>query len=250
MRFYFLSFYVCITISTYAQAPALAIPTDVQHLHINIFNNHSMSNDQASQMQTNASSLAQAHQTNSFLLYFQQQLSPESFNTLKQEAHNAQIQFLTYAQENKANIALCLLGSCYSYIWYQLLYYAYQTLKTDTWSCWEGNLTNEMLKFIPEHELGKKLVVAAQEKYQTSATISDLLTPLVYFLRDIEQEIKNLESFTSLHAWLNTLKLSWFFPSQKSLLSLAQEKCERLHFIKVIFIRWVTDYKLSLNREA
>lgn len=242
------------SISLIANAPTLKIPADVQHLHVNIFNNHTMANDQATQMQSNTSThaeaLSQAQQTNSFLHYFQQHLSPESFLALKQEAQIAQKNFLTYAQENKTNLALGLLGSCYSYIWFQLLYYAYQVLKTDTWSCWQSSVSNEVLKVLPEQELGKQLVMAAQEKYQKAATLADLLTPLVSFLRDIEQETKNLEAFINLHSWLDTLRLSWFFPAQKKLLSVAQEKCDRLYFIKSVFIRWVTDYKLALNREV
>jgi hypothetical protein len=237
-----------------ANTPTLKIPADVQHLHVNIFNNHSMANDQAAQIQSNTTAhseaLSHAQQSNSFLHYFQQHLSPENFLALKQEAQMAQKNFLTYAHENKTNLAFGLLGSCYSYIWFQLLYYAYQVLKTDTWSCWQSSMPNDMLKILPEQELGKKLVMAAQEKYQKAATLHDLLTPLVSFLRDVENEVKNLEAFITLHSWLDTLRLSWFFPAQKKLLSIAQEKCDRLYFIKSVFIRWVTDYKLALNRET
>lgn len=214
----------------------------------------SSSSSSKSSSQSSASAQVQATiQTHiqMFLTTVQEQFSKQNIQMIKEKAQkqasNARVFAIAYLQEHKFEIPLILLASCYGFILYKLLYYSYQTVRSDTWACWKDNVPLDMLRIIPEQELGKELVFAAQEKYQKPDMLNDLLTPLIFFLRDIDYELHHLQRFIYLYKWLKKLHLTYFFPSQEKVLHKAEEKYARLQYLKNVFIRWVTDYKLAIE---
>ncbi|MGE0206335.1 MAG: hypothetical protein AB7R69_00630 [Candidatus Babeliales bacterium] len=210
----------------------------LKHLDVNVNVNNEHHIDQHNENK------AYAHQ-------WLQNFSLQSVQPFAQEARKQFFDITDFCKEyvisNKYSLGLKACGLVYGAVWLKLLYHAHLILRDDTWSCWKQSIPFDVLSIMPEQELGKELIVAAQQQYQTADTLHDLLSPLMMFLQDVDKEHKQLTSFIRMHDWLSTLHITWLFPKQIKLVACAQEKAKRLNYLKAVFIRWVTDYKLALN---
>ena len=180
-----------------------------------------------------------------------QQLQKVSYAQIKEQVQTKTIELHTFVTEyckaNKIKIALISAGTLYSIIWYKLLYGAHAILAQNNWASWKDSTSFDILHVMPQQELAKELLFAVQKHYQTTENLTDFLLPLVSFLRDVDHELRILNQFLTMHQWLEKLHLTFLFPQQEILVQRAQEKVNRLSYLKGIFLDWVTDYKITIN---
>lgn len=146
-----------------------------------------------------------------------------------------------------------IFGSCftaYGSLWGNLLLSAYYVAQDHGWANWKNNIAFEMLRAIPQQELGKELLYAIQKKYQSPTNLTDFLTPLMLFLKDIEKEKKKLNKFLNTHKLIKAIYLKRIFPTQENLIKKTQERIMRLDYLKDVFLHWITDYKIALNTQS
>ncbi len=170
---------------------------------------------------------------------------------IKEEIKRQAVTFWNFTYEytkiHKGKIVVGAIGGTYLTMCSLLLYFGYKIMQRTTWSAWKDNIPYDMLHVIPHQELGKELLYAIQQQYQTSHNLTDFLTPLISFLQDVDRELSVLNQFLTLHIWIETLRLSLIFPHQENLLQNAEEKVQRLTYLREVFMHWVTDYKITLN---
>ncbi len=232
--------------------------TGQTNFYINIDNSDRIENNNLQDASSNAQSQSQSTsishanaKVHSVIKIFREQQFQETFSLYKRNTQTRALALNSFCQEyatdHRWEISFGLITGMYAYAWITLLYLGYQVLRHDSWSCWKDNLPFDVLRAIPEQELGKELVFAAQQKYQKPDTLDDLLTPLIIFLRDVDQEPAYFQRFIAWHTWLKRLFISRLFPHQVQLKEQAEDKLKRLRYLKDIFIRWITDYKLAVD---
>lgn len=220
------------------QPPASAVP----NIHIHNENNHTFSQTQNFKFGINIKYFA------ANLKHYLQELDKEKIKKeIKDQAITLGSFSYTYCKTHKGKITLGMIGGLYAAIGISLVYLSYKILQQATWSSWKDTIPNDMLTAVPHQELGKELLFAIQQRYQTPKNLTDFLTPLVLFLQDVDKEIALLNKFLRLHDWLHIMRLSILFPRQEVLIQRTHEKLQRLSYLRQVFLHWVTDYKITVN---
>lgn len=146
---------------------------------------------------------------------------------------------------NKKKILLGTLSASYIYTWYTMLRLSYALSSAHCWSSWQESTPFEQLIAQPQQQLAQSLLLAIQKAYTTVNNFDDFLSPLTFFMQDVDRELQQLKKLIQLHTWLNYLRIGWLFPAQQTLMAKAQEKCHRLIYLKNIIITWASEYKLN-----
>lgn len=131
----------------------------------------------------------------------------------------------------------------YGTILAKLFYGAYALANNQTWSSWRKDVPLAALSNV-EQQVAQELFSTIQTHYANAPTSACFLSPLVHFINDVDAELVQLHSFVKIHAWIEYLKLSSFFPKQEDEQRTALEKIKRLEFIKQALINWVGEYKV------
>jgi hypothetical protein len=166
---------------------------------------------------------------------------------IKKRAHTLFGFGLEFTKLHKRNLIIGTITGSYCFIVSSLLYMGYKILQRTTWSCWKDHIPYDIFQVIPHQELGRELLYAIQQRYQTSQNLTDFLTPLISFLHDVDYELALIKHFLKIHIWLKTFRLSTMFPHQEDLIQKAEEKRQRLIYLREVFMYWVTDYKITIN---
>jgi len=147
------------------------------------------------------------------------------------------------AQSATAQYILGAIGLSYAALTTKLLYTSYITLqKKDTWSYWKEEISLETMRS-HEKQVAQELFTAMQNHYKHAPANACFLSPLVYFINDIDAELYQLTSFIWAHRFIDKFNLNFMFPTQKEGLTLTHEKIHRLEYFKTIIINWVGEYK-------
>jgi hypothetical protein len=126
----------------------------------------------------------------------------------------------------------------------KLFYDAYALSNKNAWGSWKEEIPLELLRKA-EQKCAQELFNAIQATYAAKPTTAHFLSPLVYFITDIDREIDQHNSFINLHGWLKYLKCSFFFPKQENALRRSIQKIKRLEFLKHVIVMWVSEYKVE-----
>ncbi|MCX5922307.1 MAG: hypothetical protein NTX86_03190 [Candidatus Dependentiae bacterium] len=139
------------------------------------------------------------------------------------------------------------LGITYSTLLARLLYTSYYVISSnDTWASWKGQMTISMLNKI-EAQTAQELLAAIQTRYANAPATACFLSPLVYFINDIDGELQQLSNFLRLHRSLDYFKMSFLFPEQAEARTTAKERIARLEYLKTVVLKYVSEYKVETN---
>lgn len=165
-----------------------------------------------------------------------------------QEKINSNVQWLmdTLTKHKKIvgiGAGVSAYASLCGYIYYlQRLVYT-----SDSWSAWKSHIPLEVLLNSPQDEIAKELVIEIQKNYTTTEQLADFISPLVKFINTITHEKKQLERYLFMQKWLRRLYLHILFPHDEIAFQKAQEKVDRLSYLKHLLISWISEYKIQTN---
>lgn len=116
----------------------------------------------------------------------------------------------------------------YAVIWGHLLWTARQLTHRRMWATWKDDLPLEVLLNLAPENCARELLNDASDKYQ----LLDLSAVSTKLQAELEWEIKQLNYFAQLHAWIAWLGLAKAFPKQEEALLLTESGIQRLIFLK------------------
>lgn len=216
-----------------AEQPIIHVHTPPVIIHNNMASKNQIAVENETQVQQQAS---QSH------------TSTTIHNILYQARDQAQeytYGIFSWVNQNKKITLLYGAMIGYSYVWYKLLSLHYALSQSTSWSKWHETLTLEELLAKPQQEVAADLLTAIQRHYTTPEQFDDLITPLIAFVRDVDNEIEQLRQLEKFHTWIDRLKISFFFPKQSALLETAQASIHRLTYLKNILLNWVSEHKVA-----
>ncbi|MFC1845566.1 hypothetical protein ACFLX2_00385 [Candidatus Dependentiae bacterium] len=136
-----------------------------------------------------------------------------------------------------------IIGVCVFFI-YQILRGNSYLARDNLWSAWKNNLEMEELLAMPKQELANKLMIEVQKRYVNTEDPADFLSPMVDFMKDVENELSELRYYRRLYSWNSKIYLSKILPFNKKLFDGIKEKIQRLLYFKNGFASWVAQYKM------
>lgn len=140
-------------------------------------------------------------------------------------------------------IGTSILGLCVFFL-YRIYRANIYLANENLWSAWEYSVTMEELLAMPKQELTNKLMIEIQKRYVNVDDPADFLTPMICFMKDVEQELKILNRYNRLYNWSIKIRLNNILPFNKHLFAQIQEKIQRLLYVKNGFASWVAQYKM------
>lgn len=114
-----------------------------------------------------------------------------------------------------------------------------------SWASWKPELSLDGLKTLDQAELTKELLHEIQKRHMSVEKPADALLPFITFLGTIDDEITHINTYRSIHFWIETCHATWMFPINAQRFASATTRLERLWFLKNLFLSWAADYKLS-----
>jgi len=135
------------------------------------------------------------------------------------------------------------LASCYSFTCYKLITDYYYITCANRWCQWKGEYTFEQLCAIPQKQLAQELIFAIG-KYINMTNPTDFTYTLVSFINVLEAEIEKISHFIKLSNHIKTMGLIKIFPTNDTKIKHAEKLLQRVHFVKHIFLSWLTEFNL------
>lgn len=134
--------------------------------------------------------------------------------------------------------------TAYSVIFYQLNLGKKILSDSHAWANWHSNTSLTDLINQPTNLISRELHQAILAKYSKKET-ADLLAPIVLFNCDLNLEIKALNTFCLINEKLDFLHMQKIFFTSSHELSLAQDKLNRLVYLKKVINESI---QISLNK--
>jgi hypothetical protein len=126
------------------------------------------------------------------------------------------------------------IGICYVGLLAKLAYTSSYTIWTESmWTSWKPSEQESNSK-TDELRIAQELRRAMQEFYSTISPTTQNVEFLVLFMNDINKEIQELTWFIKTHAIITRLNLNILFPNQEQSLIRAQQKINKLEYLKHI----------------
>jgi hypothetical protein len=159
-----------------------------------------------------------------------------------QDAKNA---LKKIAWENRYRIGFITAGTAYITVAGMLLYdYALVNDKS-AWCNWKSDTSIIELYNKDQKILENELLRAITEHYYDAHNPTIITQPLATFLSAIDAEINTFNRYISLATTIEKIRLIKIFPTNSKKIETAQRLLERTHFIKRIFLSWLSDYALQ-----
>jgi hypothetical protein len=112
------------------------------------------------------------------------------------------------------------------------------------WSNWKTECSFADLCSIPEKELEKELIRAITQRHCNKKNPTDMVHPLIKFINDIDKEISRAQRYVKIAHLITRLHLITIFPTNQTKIENTQHVLDRAHFIKHIFLSWLSEYNL------
>ena len=113
------------------------------------------------------------------------------------------------------------------------------------WCCWKRQMSIEEMQLCTQKQLEADLVTHIQRQYLNPQNPTDKLTPLIQFMKVIDREMVIVGRYLTLATTINRCRLSRIFPITDQKIERAQEKKQRLTFIKHIFVSWAAQHNFE-----
>jgi hypothetical protein len=152
--------------------------------------------------------------------------------------------------QHKGALICFTIAALYTTLISTLVYKSYTIPQRCTWARW-GTWTYDELLQTPQAYIAEQLYTAIEQYYQTEPVSYGFLTPVIRFLRDVDNELSYIDGFEKIHHWLEKYYLSFLFPQQKATrLKLAEMKM-RLLLFKDSLLAWMyNDYEKTITCSA
>ena len=171
------------------------------------------------------------------------------FRELADASLKKTVTLMKWISKNKMKTTLICAAMSYVYIHYRLLKLKKALMEPQNWSFWHISLS-PTLSSQPPMAVAKALVIDVQRCYTKAENPENFISPLVSFLRDVEQEETTLKEYISLCSWLNILFIGKICLIDAELYQACSERLKRLDYLKSIFLQWVAEYKFARNTAA
>ena len=93
-----------------------------------------------------------------------------------------------FCYDNKYSIAALTVAGTYGYLFYKIRSIEAYVENPQRWSNWKKDISFERLLAIPQDQLTRDLIMAAQDRYMSPENPIDSLTPLITFSAEIAQK--------------------------------------------------------------
>lgn len=238
---------LCIMHSLVAESFTLDSNTQAQRPIFNVnFNNYqNLKNDTT----TTTNTSVQVSTKITWLTTIKNKVNDIPLDLLKQYAQGCMKNSQNYLINHKKLAGSACVGAGYSYTLYKLFSAHRYLSNNERWSAWKKELSLKALLYAPEIELADELLLEIQQRYLNPANPTDFLSPLVDFMRDIEEEIEIMKGYDKLYTVLNRLYFLQFFPLIKfNKIQKSGEKVQRLVHLKHIFQLWAAGHNVQMNK--
>lgn len=132
----------------------------------------------------------------------------------------------------------------YSWINYQLIMRYFFIKDPSLWSNWKINYSFENLCAIPQKTLANELILSicthVNPKNPTDTTYS-----LITFINTIDNEIKIITDYITMGKKIKKMKLIKLFSINDQKIAYAEQLLQRAHFIRHIFLSWLSEFNLG-----
>lgn len=143
-----------------------------------------------------------------------------------------------HAAKIVAASVITFYAACYASIWCDNRYLADQ----NNWSYWHEYARDSMGNIINTSETADRLLRAIQIKYLNNTQPTDHLSPLIRFIKDVDQEEQRILRYIWYTHVLNATPLSRILPCSKAQTDQAEELLAQLRIVKAIFNEWIAWY--------
>ncbi|CDK30712.1 hypothetical protein [Candidatus Babela massiliensis] len=152
---------------------------------------------------------------------------------------------IDWIKNNKFKVTMTALTSSYILINAKLIYLNYKLANENCWSKWRLNSTMEELYRVPQAIFAQDLLKDIQNTYTQIGNMTDYVTPLSTFIKDVDTEINNINTYIRMIKFLHKTKVRKFFIYNTKIYDQAPERLNRLLFIKNTFLSWLAEHKIS-----
>ena len=132
----------------------------------------------------------------------------------------------------------------YSWISYKLMMGYFLIKDTALWSKWKMNYSFENLCAIPQKILANELILSIGT-HVNPKNPTDLTYSLITFINTIDNEIKMITDYITLGKKIKKIGLMKLFPINDQKIAYAEKLLQRAHFIKHIFLSWLSEFNLG-----
>jgi len=153
----------------------------------------------------------------------------------------------TVIKKHKIKLSAAAIACLYGVLLFKLWQANHKLNQTQSWALWKKDVALTSLIAIPQQDLASQLIIDAKTRYTNQHNMTDPISPLVAFMKDIEQEIKQTKQHIKLRQRIKTLHIEKLFPIKAKLEKL-EEKLQRLLYLKNLLISWLTNYTLEQKK--
>lgn len=113
-------------------------------------------------------------------------------------------------------------------------------LKTQCfWAHWNIWGPSDDLTDLPANQLAEDLYMAIQQHYGSKECAYGFLSPVMYFLKDIERECTYINRLCVMCSWMKRSHISFLFPSQHAACANAEQMKKKLSYMKEVLLAWM-----------
>ncbi len=168
----------------------------------------------------------------------------KAYAAKKKEVSKKYQDLATWLKNHKYVFIGLFAAGTYSVIFYQLNLGKKILSDSHAWANWHSNTSLTDLINQPTNLISRDLHQSILAKYSKKET-ADLLAPIVLFKCDLNQEIRTIKTFCLINEKLNFLHMQKLFFTSSHELSLAQDKLNRLVYLKKVINESI---QISLNK--
>lgn len=154
--------------------------------------------------------------------------------------------FCEYIWNHKLKTGSFIAISLYLYTFLYIIRTQYFLQHAKNWHNWKKELSLEQILATPTTQLSENLISLILSLYINYQNPADTITPLTKFMESIEMEIKKIKQYIAIGTWLISLKIAIILPINETKILIAQQKLQRVLFIKHIFIEYIASKNMSL----
>lgn len=226
----------CIVLFCTTQPASKTAPIQSQTPGINIQVSPTISMDAKGITITNHSDLALIKELLKEFLTATHQQAKSTYLIAETQAKSSLKSLCLYVVSHKCAVAGAVIGAGYATALLLHAWYNYYLANSFLWGNWLAHLPDEEL-ITQSYALIKEL----QKRYMSQTEPTNYIAPFASFLKNIEEEITNLERYTALCRLVTALKAPILFPGIQHKQIVATQLLRRSKLLKQIFISWTAD---------
>lgn len=165
--------------------------------------------------------------------------------TLMDEGKKKLESLTNFISANKVVVSAFGITSLYCYVIYKIININALISSKDSWCNWKQEIPFDTLLASAQVELSKELMTDIQKKYSDPKKLDNYMVALVSFYNDIHKELSELNKFIKLTSWIKFFKAEKIVQLNSDLILKAQEKINKLGYIKGLFGGVSADMKRS-----